>query len=340
MFTIDSYIFAVIMCVVTMICWGSWANTQKLASKDWPSQLFYWDYVLGLLIISLIYAFTLGSNGGLGRGFIEDLNQASSDSLTSAFIGGIIFNFSNIFLVAALEILGMAVAFPVAIGLALALGVLTNYISSPNEYATLLLFSGVGFVIVAIIIDALAYNRLPSSDDSSKSFTKGLFLSIGAGVLAGNFYRFVAQSMSVVPTESIVMEAGKLSPYTAVVIFTLGIFISNFVLNTFIIYKPIVGKPTTYSTYFNQGSLKLHMIGVLGGFIWNTGMTFNIIASGVAGPAISFGLGQGATMVAAFWGVFIWKEFKDAPKGTNNMIAMMFIFFLFVLILIIASRQG
>ena len=163
MFTIDSYIFAVIMCVVTMICWGSWANTQKLASKDWPSQLFYWDYVLGLLIISLIYAFTLGSNGGLGRGFIEDLNQASSDSLTSAFIGGIIFNFSNIFLVAALEILGMAVAFPVAIGLALALGVLTNYISAPNEYATILLFSGVGFVIVAIIIDALAYNTYINS---------------------------------------------------------------------------------------------------------------------------------------------------------------------------------
>lgn len=340
MFTIDSYIFAVIMCVVTMICWGSWANTQKLASKDWPSQLFYWDYVLGLLIISLIYAFTLGSNGDLGRGFIEDLSQASNDSLISAFIGGIVFNFSNIFLVAALEILGMAVAFPVAIGLALALGVLTNYISSPDEYATLLLFSGVGFVIVAIIIDALAYNRLPSSDDSSKSFTKGLFLSVGAGVLAGTFYRFVAQSMSVVPTESIVMEAGKLSPYTAVVIFTLGIFISNFVLNTFIIYKPLVGKPTTYSAYFNQGSLKLHMIGVLGGFIWNTGMTFNIIASGVAEPAISFGLGQGATMVAAFWGVFIWKEFKDAPKGTNNMIAMMFAFFLIGLILIIASRQG
>ena len=135
----------------------------------------------------MIYAFTLGSNGDLGRGFIEDLSQASNDSLISAFIGGIVFNFSNIFLVAALEILGMAVAFPVAIGLALALGVLTNYISSPDEYATLLLFSGVGFVIVAIIIDALAYNRLPSSDDSSKSFTKGLFLSVGAGVLAGTF---------------------------------------------------------------------------------------------------------------------------------------------------------
>jgi len=332
MVVVQSYALAVFMCIITMLCWGSWANTQKLASKEWRFQLFYWDYAIGVLLLSLILAFTMGSLGSGGRGFISDLSQADSSALLSAFIGGVVFNIANILLVAAIDIAGMAVAFPVGIGIALAQGVFINYIKKP-EGDPVILFLGVALVIVAIIIDALAYKRLPS--DGQKSVAKGLILSIIAGIAMGFFYRFVADSMI---TNYQAPDAGLMTPYTAVVIFAVGLFISNFILNSIIMIKPFVGKPVPFGDYFSKGNPRLHLIGILGGLIWGLGMSFNIIASGVAGPAISYGLGQGATMIAAFWGVFIWKEFKNAPKGTSVLLAFMFLFFLVGLGLIIVAR--
>ena len=332
MVVVESYFIALIMCFVTMICWGSWANTQKMASKEWRFQLFYWDYALGVLLLSLILAFTIGSIGDEGRSFLEDLRQADSANLWSALIGGVVFNFANILLVVAIDIAGMAVAFPVGIGLALVIGVITNYLAVPIG-DPIILFIGVACVAIAIIVDAMAYKRIPS--DGGKSITKGLVLSIIAGIAMGFFYRFVAESMS---TDIANPEVGFLSPYTAVVIFSLGLFLSNFVWNTIVMVKPFVGEPVPFSDYFTKGNTKLHLIGILGGMIWSLGMAFSIIASGAAGFAIAYGLGQGATMVAALWGVFIWKEFKDAPVGTNKLLAVMFIFFITGLGLIILSR--
>ncbi|MFQ5823572.1 MAG: GRP family sugar transporter [bacterium] len=332
MFFVESYFVALVMCFITMLCWGSWANTQKLATKEWPFQLFYWDYAIGVLILSLILAFTMGSMGQVGRSFLTDFGQASTNALGLAFLGGVIFNLSNILLVAAIDIAGMAVAFPIGVGLALVLGVITNYIATPLGNPVVL-FLGVALVVVAIIVDALAYKKLPSQ--GQKTTTKGIIISIAAGVLMGFFYRFVAASMS---TDFINLEAGKLSPYTAVVIFSLGLLLSNFLWNSIVMAKPFVGEPVPYRDYFNKGNARLHSIGIVGGIIWNIGMSFSIIAAGVAGFAISYGLGQGATMVAAFWGVFIWKEFKEAPEGTNKLIALMFIFYLVGLALIIIAR--
>lgn len=332
MVVVESYLVAIVMCFITMLCWGSWANTQKLASKEWKFQLFYWDYSIGVLFLALILAFTMGSIGNDGRGFITDLSQADSSALLSAFIGGVIFNFANILLVAAIDIAGMAVAFPVGIGLALVIGVITNYMAVPvgDPY---LLFIGVALVVVAIIVDALAYKKLPS--EGEKSITKGLLLSIIAGIAMGFFYRFVAASMS---TDFINPEAGLLTPYTAVVIFSVGLLLSNFIWNSIVMAKPFIGESVSYSDYFTKGNTKLHLIGILGGIIWSIGMSFSIIASGAAGFAIASGLGQGATMVAAFWGVFIWKEFKNAPIGTNKLLTLMFIFFIVGLLVIILSR--
>jgi glucose uptake protein len=315
-----------------MLCWGSWGNTQKLASKEWRFQLFYWDYAIGVLLLSLVLAFTMGSIGTDGRSFIEDLGQADFSNLWSAFLGGVIFNLSNILLVIAIDIAGLAVAFPVGVGLALVLGVITNYIGSPVGNATYL-FLGVACVVVAIVVDAFAYRKL--SGGSQKSIKKGLLIAIVAGVLMGFFYRFVAASMS---EDFIHLVPGKLSPYTAVVIFSIGLFLSNFLWNSIVMAKPVDGNPVKYADYFKQGNIKLHSIGILGGVIWSLGMSFSIIASGPAGFAISYGLGQGATMIAAFWGVFIWKEFKDAPVGTNKLLSLMFISFIVGLGLIIAAR--
>lgn len=332
MVVVSSYFTAVIMCIVTMLCWGSWANTQKLASKEWRFQLFYWDYAIGVVLLSLILAFTMGSTGTEGRSFMNDLSQADSSNLLSAFIGGVIFNLSNILLVAAIDIAGMAVAFPIGVGLALAIGVITNYVGAPVGNPVIL-FLGVAGVVIAIIVDAVAYRKLSAS--TQKTATKGIVISILAGVLMGSFYRFVAASMS---TDFVNLEAGKLSPYTAVVIFSVGLFLSNFVWNSLVMAKPFVGDPVPFSDYIKKGNMKLHSIGILGGIIWSIGMSFSIIASGAAGFAISYGLGQGATMIAAFWGVFIWKEFKDAPVGTNKLLTMMFIFYLVGLVMIVVSR--
>ncbi len=331
MYVLESYLPAVIFCFITMLCWGSWANTQKLASKEWRFELFYWDYTIGVVFLSLIFALTLGSFGSTGRGFIEDIGQADSNNIISALIGGVVFNIANILLVAAIAIAGMAVAFPVGIGLALVIGVIVNYVATPLG-DPMMLFIGVAMVAVAIILDAAAYKKL--SGESKGVSTKGLVLSVLCGILMGFFYRFVAASMS---TDYANLEVGKLSPYTAVFFFSLGVFFSTFIFMIPLMKKPFIGEPVALSAYF-KGGLKLHSIGVLGGIIWCIGMSFSIIASGQAGFAISYGLGQGATMVAAFWGVFIWKEFKDAPAGTNKLITMMFICFIIGLALIIVAR--
>ena len=334
MFIVESYSFAVVLCFITMLCWGSWANTQKLASKEWKFQLFYWDYAIGVLFFALILAFTLGSNGEHGRSFVQDLTQGTLSSFWSAFLGGVLFNLSNILLVIAIDVAGMAVAFPVGVGLALVLGVITNYIAAPIGNPVLL-FVGVGAVVVAIILDALAYKKLASKGD--KTSGKGIFFSILAGVLMGFFYRFVAASMSVDPVN---LEFGKYSPYTAVVVFSLGIFISNFLWNSIAMVKPVEGDPVPFGDYFKKGSVRLHGIGILGGMIWSIGMSLNILASGAAGFAISYGLGQGATMVAAFWGVVIWKEFKNVWTETKKLIIPMFLLFIFGIALIIVSRMN
>jgi glucose uptake protein len=153
----------------------------------------------------------------------------------------------------------------------------------------------------------------------------------------GWFYSFVAQSMGKIDMAAKTLEAGKLSPYTAIVLFSAGVLASNFIWNTIVMAKPFVGDPVPIGDYF-KGSARLHLIGILGGIIWNIGMSFSIIASSAAGPALSYGLGQGATMVGAFWGVFIWKEFKGAPPGTNKLLAAMFLFYLLGLGVLIASK--
>lgn len=331
MFIVQNYAVAVLFCIVTMLCWGSWANTQKLVAGNWRFELFYWDYVIGIILFSLVLAFTLGSTGGDGRAFLDDLRQASADNLWSAIFGGVVFNLANILLVAAISIAGMSVAFPVGIGLALTIGVIVNYFQTPVGNIVWL-FGGVALIVIAILLNANAYRR--TMKNSSGVSTKGLVLSVVSGCLMGLFYKYVAASMY---PDFNVPEAGKLGPYTAVFIFALGIGISNFVFNSIVMARPFAGQPVTYAQYF-KGSAKNHMVGVLGGAIWCLGMSFSIIASGKAGPAISYGLGQGATIVAALWGIYIWKEFDQAPKGVNTILSLMLILYIAGLALIIMAR--
>jgi len=331
MYIVDSYPIAVLFCIVTMMCWGSWANTQKLAYKEWGFPLFYWDYTLGVIILSLIFGLTIGSMGEKGEAFLPNLLAASPRSFLYAVLGGVIFNIANLLLVAAIEIAGMAIAFPIGIGLALVLGVFNNYLPNPEDYQPFFLFLGVALVTVAIIINAMAYKNVSKGSKS----TKGILISLVAGILMSFFYRFVADSMS---TDLINITPGTFTPYSAVFVFSIGIFISNFIFNYYFMKKPVSGNPLTFKMYFQQGTSRLHLVGILGGMIWSLGMMLSIMSGDVAGYAISYGLGQGATLVAAIWGVFVWKEFAGAPKRTNLMLTAMFALFIIGLALIILAR--
>ena len=330
MFIVENYSLAIVFCFITMLCWGSWANTQKLASKTWGFPLFYWDYTLGVMLLSLVFGLTMGSSGESGQAFIPNLLSASLRALIYALLGGVVFNIANLLLVAAIDIAGMAIAFPIGIGIALVLGVIVNYVAAPAG-DSVLLFIGVALVAVAIVLDALAYKKISKGSAS----TKGILISLAAGILMGFFYRFVAASMS---PDYVNPTSGLFTPYVAVFVFSIGIFLSNFIFNTFFMYKPLNGEKVSYSDYFKKGTPKLHIIGMTGGIIWCIGMLFNMIAAGEAGFAISYGLGQGATMVAAIWGVFIWKEFKNAPKGTNILIGLMFLLFMAGIAFIIMAK--
>ena len=257
----------------------------------------------------------------------------SSSSLISAILAGIVFNISNILLVASINLAGMAVAFPVGVGLALVLGVITTYIGNPQG-DPLILFAGVACVVIAIIFTAVAYGRVTQESDKSRR-NKGLITAILAGIIMGWFFRFLAGSMSdnfSLPT------TGLMTPYSALVMFAVGLFLSNFVLNTLVMKKPIAGEPVNGKMYFS-GSLRDHVCGWFGGMIWCVGLGFSLIASGQAGYAVSYGLGQGATMIAVIWGVFIWKEFASAPTGTNKLLITMFISYIVGIVLIIAANQ-
>ena len=326
MFIVNSYLLAVILCFVTMLCWGSWGNTQKLAAKSWRYELFYWDYVIGMVLFSLVLAFTAGSIGSEGRPFLQDLGQVSWTSIGWVALGAVVFNVSNILLSASVSLAGMAVAFPLGVGIALVMGVLNNLLLHPTQgQNNTLLWIGVALVVLAIICNGVASGKVSNEQRNPKQNRKGIILALLAGIIMSFFSALVYNGVDL---ENFAAPAvGKMTPYTAMVIFALGVFLSNFIVNTIVMKKPFVGEPVTYKQYFS-GNLKTHLVGVLGGCIWALGTSLNYICAGTAGAAVSYALGQGAPLVAAIWGFFIWKEFKGAKKGVNLLLTAMFILFI------------
>lgn len=331
MYLIESNTIAIVFSIFSMLCWGSWVNSQKIAAKSWRFELFYWDYNLGLLLMAAIFAFSLGNLANSSGRFPENIAEASLSNIGYCLLGGVIFNISNILMVMAVAIAGMAVAVPVTVGIALVLGVIINYLGVPSGNPSLL-FTGVFLVAGSIVFNALAYKS--KAEKSNNKTSKGLLLSVSSGLLMGVFYRFVARTM---PEDFVQIQSGQLSPYTAVFIFIIGVFFSNLVLNTLIMKKPIEGAPVMYSDYF-KGNIKNHLAGIVGGIIWCSGMMFNILGGAKAGFAISYGLGQGATIIAALWGIFVWNEFKDAPTKSNIYLSLMMLLFAGGVICMILAR--
>lgn len=314
MFIPEVYAVALSMMILSMLCWGSWANTQKLA-QGWRFELFYWDYVWGILLISLLVGLTLGrTDPSSPDSFFRNLASAGRTQIGYALLAGVIFNVGNILLVAAIQIAGLAVAFPIGIGLALVIGSVLNYLVTPRGNP-LLLFGGITLVCIAILFDALAYRSL---SPDQKVTRKGIVFSLLAGVAIGLFYPFIAKALT---------GENHLVPYTVFFLFSVGILVCTIPMNLILMRRPIVGEPVERGAYF--AGRGLHVWGILGGTIWGIGTVSNFVASyaQMVGPAASYALGQGATMVSAIWGVFIWKEFAGAGAGARRLLALMFLFF-------------
>jgi glucose uptake protein len=329
----QSYLVALLMTVLTMTCWGSWANVVKMV-KGWRFELLYFDYALGVLLASVAAGLTFGSMGSYGRPFFADLAAAGWRNLAFGFLGGVVYNLSNILVVGAMAIAGLGVAFPIGVGLALVVGVVWNYFVNPQGNPALL-FSGVALVVAAIVLDGIAY-RVHTLNKTAKDpmldtggaeerarIKKGILLSVIGGVLMGMFFPLVEIGKK---------DPGGPGPYAIGFVFAVGVFLSTFVFNAYFMRKPVEGEPLRFRDYF-RGTKLAHLAGILGGVVWEIGTLSSFVAASAprelqVGPAISYALGQGSTMVGAFWGVAIWKEFAGGSPLVNRMIALMFALFL------------
>lgn len=319
--------------IFSMLSWGSWANSFKLTRK-WRFELFYFDYSFGVVLATLIAALTFGSLGFDGFTFSDDLRHAGLREDAWALVAGGIFNLANMLLVAAISIAGMSVAFPIGIGLALVIGVIWNYAINPvgnREF----LFGGMAVIVAAIIVDALAYRSyaLQRSRQAAREgkarlvrksmSTKGIVISLVAGVLMGSFYPLLQNAM--------VPEIG-LGAYSVAFVFSLGVFFSTFVFNLVFMNLPIEGAPIEITEYF-KGTLKSHGLGILGGIIWAVGLITNLLAAtgegnAKVGPAVSIGVGQCAAMVSTLWGLLVWREFAGADSKVKSLVACMLVLFI------------
>lgn len=325
MYTPQSVTIALLMMITSAICWGSWANTYK-GAKNYRFELFYWDYAIGIFLISLILAFTMGSTGNDASSFVNNVHSASTANIVSTLVGGAIFNLANLLLVAGIDMAGLAVAFPISIGIALVVGVVLSYALEPKGNG-LFLGIGVACALVAVILDGKAYGSLASAGRSVSR--KSIITCVVSGVLMSLWNPLVAYSAT---------RGTPLTPYSSVVFLTLGALLSCFIWNIYFMRKPLVGEPVSFTGFFS-GPPSGHLLGLLGGVIWGVGTVFNVVAGKVTGFAIAYAVGQSAPMVAALWGVLAWKEFAGSGSRAKVYLALMFLFYV-VAILLVAHANG
>jgi glucose uptake protein len=320
MFTPPSLGIALLMMATSAICWGSWANTYK-GVKNYRFELFYWDYAIGIFLVSLILALTMGSSGHDSASFLSNLHSADNSNILNALIGGALFNLANLLLVAAIDMAGLAVAFPISIGIALVVGVVLSYALQPKGNAMFLAL-GVACAFIAVVLDGKAYGNLAAAGRSISK--KSIVTCVVSGILMGLWAPFMTHAMT---------RGNPLGPYSAAVFLTLGALLSCFIWNVYFMKHPLVGEPVSFGGFF-RGPASGHLLGLLGGFIWGTGTVFNLVAGSLTGVAISYAIGQSAPMVAALWGILAWKEFENSGSRAKLYLALMFVFYAMAIFLV------
>lgn len=317
---------ALLMMITSAICWGSWANTYK-GIKNYRFELFYWDYAIGIFLISLLLAFTMGSTSNDAASFLNNIRAADRANFYYALAGGAVFNLANLLLVAGIDMAGLAIAFPVSIGIALVVGVVSSYILQPKGNAGMLA-AGVVCAVIAVILDGKAYGSLKKVAGSVSR--KSIVVCIISGILMGLWAPFVTHAMT---------QGNTLGPYSIGVLLTLGALLSCFIWNIYFMKNPLVGEPVNFSGFF-RGPASGHVLGVLGGVIWGTGTVFNLAAANFTGVAISYAIGQSAPMVAALWGVLAWREFQGANRQAKTFLALMFLFYVLAILLVAKANTA
>jgi glucose uptake protein len=320
LFTPQSLNIALLMMITSAICWGSWANTFK-GVKNYRFELFYWDYALGIFLISVILGHTMGSSGHNAESLVQNVHSADVSNVVHALIGGALFNLANLLLVAAIDMAGLAVAFPVSIGIALVVGTVLSYALQPRGDA-LFLALGVACAFIAVILDGKAYAHLAKAGRAVSR--KSIIVCVISGILMGLWAPFMTHAMT---------RGHALGPYSAAVFLTMGALLSCFIWNLYFMKHPLVGDPVKFSDLFH-GPVRGHLLGLLGGCIWGIGTVFNLVAASFTGVAISYAIGQSAPMVAALWGIFAWKEFANSGSRAKLYLALMFVFYALAIFLV------
>jgi glucose uptake protein len=325
MFTPHNFQVALLMMVASAVCWGSWANSFK-GVKNYRFELFYWDYAVGIFLTSLVLAFTIGSSGHNAESFLNNVAAADGSNIGWALLAGVIFNLANLLLVAGIDMAGLAIAFPVSIGIALVVGTVLSYVLQPKGELAMLA-AGVLCAVVAVLLDGKAYGELSTGKAVTR---KGIVTCAVSGVLMGLWAPFATRALT---------HGNTLGPYSICVFLTMGALLSCFIWNIYFMKNPLAGEPVNFSGFFSAPA-RAHLLGLLGGAIWGVGTVFNLVAANFTGVAISYAIGQSAPMVAALWGVFAWKEFEGANRKAKAYLALMFIFYILAILLVARANTA
>ena len=299
---------ALLLIVVSMLCWASWPNLLR-ALPQWRLEFFYVDYTLGFLLTVLLIGATAGSAGGFGLDFLDRFATAGMREAGLALLAGFLWNTGNIFLLNSIMIAGLAVAFTIGAVLAIMLGVGISYWAQPIGHPGWLLAGSV-VLIVAACANAQAYRKLGGVSSRHKSL--GIALALAAGVLVGVFPPFIAGAIT---------GPGALDSYVVSIYFMLGAAIATLIGMPILVARPFIGEPGSMKGYL-QGRTSWHVMGLLAGAIWCIGTVANFVSAGLVGVAISWGIGSGAPMVGALWGILLWKEFKGADTYSRTLITV------------------
>jgi glucose uptake protein len=324
---------------LSLLCWGSWANSYKLAGK-WRFELYYFDFAAGVAVAAFLYAITVGNLGYDGFSFLDDLMHAGKRQWLYGFMGGVIFNLGNMILMSAISVAGMATAFPVGIGVATIVGT-TLAFAGGRTGSPALLFGGCALIAVAVVAAALAYRfhailrheelaRAGKAASTRRpSSIKGIVLALVSGLLIGSFFPLVDKAGE--------GEIG-LGPYAIAFVFAIGVFISTFVFNVFLMNLPVEGEPLEVLDIF-KSTPKQHLLGIAGGVVWGTGMVTSLAAAGAPvevrmTAGAGYFMAQAFALVAALWGILLWKELKGGELRIKALAVCTFLFFVCGLLLI------
>jgi glucose uptake protein len=327
-----SQLYNLILLAFGMLCLGTWAVTFRMTSK-WRFELYYFDFAIGTVLAALIIGFTFGSMGWDGFALMDDLRIAGKMKEAQAMMGGAIFNFGNMLIMAALSVAGLTVAYLIGVALMLAGGMVIVYVYSPAGNGVML-WGSAAVVFAAAILMAVSYRmftmerlvalmREGKTKSTRKVVTlKGQLLAIGGGLVAGGFYPLLNAAKS---------GENGLGPYGIGLFFAVGIAITTVIFNLFFMNLPVHGDPVDFAAYFN-GKAKFHWLGIGGGALFYIGLIATLVAARAEGtnivaPLVSRGILLGSVIVGLIWGLFGWGEFSTASGRIKGIVAIaVFIF--------------